>query len=1123
MDELARWLTSLGLEAYVAPFAAQKVDLALLAQLTDADLRELGVAALGDRRRLINAIARIKGISGRFAESGIAPSTPPNLPRSRRSARSSPSERRQLTVMFCDLVDSTRLASRFDPEDWQDLLRTYHDAVAKVVMRYEGHVAQLLGDGALVYFGYPQAHEDDADRAARAALEAVRVVAALEPAPQTRLATRIGIATGQVVVGEIGAGTAAADWSASGQTPNLAARLQAEARPGEIILSSLTKRLLSGVFEAELVGLVHPKGLPAPVEAWRLIGDRGAATRFDARHVTSLSAFVGRERELSLLREQLELASETMGRIVLLTGEAGIGKSRICLGLRDEAANAGWVTVVWQCSPYFGSSALYPVVQQLMRSAAVEARDSPQTAAGKLDAAFAQIGAALPPGTRAALARTMGLDAGSGSSDASGREISIPTKRQSLTSFLEMLLSLARTRPLLLLIEDAHWIDPTTEELIGLLANHIESTRVLMLITARPEYRPGWSMPAHLSRLTMSRLSQRQCSALIDSLVRKPLPDEVRDEIIVRTDGIPLFVEELTRTVLDSGLLQETAAGYHLKGPLRLLAIPSTLQDSLMARLDRLSPTKEVAQVAAVIGREFSFRLLAAVLMRPEGKLQEAVDQLVDAELVFRRGLESEATYSFKHALVRDTAYNSMLRSQRVLRHAQVAAAIRQIAPETASAQPELLALHYQEAAEPGRAFEYFAVAGRSAMARSQCAEAAHHLKAALELIPQLPPDSKTLPIELELQLELGGALMQTVGYGAETTRAAYRRAREIALMLDDPILRLKACRALGIALIGMGRCRAVIQMFDKLELSKAPETVTKSAHWIVGAAHFLLGNLREADVILSAAMQSFKGGNALCRERVGDTDSFAAILLWHGQVCIHLGLLERAEAETWEAFSTGKLLKHGETLAWALNRLAGLSLLKGDVDRALEHARNTTTVAKKFGLTPWIGRAQIVLCQAQLALGDGDVDLAKRGFELWTRGGTTMNATDFASITAQSLFTAGRYQDAAEFVAMGERVLRESEERHFEGELLRLRGLLHEQDGDIEVAKAHYCRALAIASQRGALLFQLRAAMALLRVAKLRGDDFEALQLLRSTYARFSEGFDFADLVQARAVIGMI
>jgi tetratricopeptide (TPR) repeat protein len=992
-------------------------------------------------------------------------------------------------------------------------------------MRYGGHVAQFLGDGVLVYFGYPQAHEDAADRAARAALAAVKVVAALEPAPETRLATRIGIATGQVVVGEIGAGTTAADQSASGETPNLAARLQAQAQPGEIVLSSQTIRLLGGAFESELLGLVHPKGLPAPVQAWRLIGERGAATRFDAKHVTALSPFVGRERELELLRERLQLARKGQGRIVLLTGEAGIGKSRVCLSLRDKAAASGCETVVWQCSPYFGGSALYPVMQQLMRSAAIDADDTPQAAAAKLDAAHVRMGAGLLAGTNAALVRAIGLQDGSGVGQVSSGQSLRQTKRQSLESVLEMLRGLAAARTVLLLIEDAHWADPTTEELIGLLADRIGSARIMMVVTARPEYCPSWGLVPHMTGLTLSRLGHRQCSALIDSLAGKSLPDEVRAEMVSKADGIPLFVEELTRTVMESGLLHETKDRFILKGPLCPLAIPSTLQDSLMARLDRLSPTKEVAQAGAVIGREFSYRVLAAVLQLPQERLQHALDELVATELVSRRGLDCDATYTFKHALVRDTAYNSMLRNQRVMRHAQVAAAIEQLAPETVTAQPELLALHYREGAQPAQAFRYFAIAGRSAMSKSECPEAVSHLKAALALMPQLPPDCLSLPIEFELQLELGGALMQTVGYGAETTQAAYQRGREIALMLSNPDMRVRASRALGMALIGSGRCRAVIQMFDELEVADSTETKgakTPSRQWIVGAAHYMLGNLREADSTLSAAMQALGRENASSRERIGDTDSFAAILLWHGQVHVHLGLLDRAEAVTAEALALGEQLNHGETRVWSLYRAAWLSLLKGNTGAALSNAQKAVSVAERLGLMPWIGRGQMVLGQAQLACGAVEVGLgtAKRGFDLWTDGGTTTNATEFASVTGHSLFAAGRLREAAEYAALGEGIQRVTDERHFEAELIRLRGRFYEQDGDLDTAEEHYRRAVDIASRRGALLFQLRAAIELHRMAHQRGDG-DGAQLLRSTYERFSEGFDFPDLVHARAILG--
>ena len=502
-----------------------------------------------------------------------------------------------------------------------------------------------------------------------------------------------------------------------------------------------------------------------------------------------------------------------------------------------------------------------------------------------------------------------------------------------------------------------------------------------------------------------------------------------------------------------------------------------------------------------------------------------ALDDLVRSELVFRRGTPPDATYSFKHALVRDTAYNSMLKSQRVLRHGQVATAIEQIAPDTVTARPELLALHYQEGAQPVQAFHYFAIAGRSAHKRSQCPEAVIHLNAALGLLPQLPADPGTRQTEFELQLALGGALTQTSGYGSASTLAAYQRAREIALTLPDPDVRVEACGALSTALIATGRCREVIRMFDESDVSKIvnlkPMNLA-SRHWIVGAAHYLRGNLREADVTLSAARQALEGVDSSHRELLGAADPCAAILLWHSQVYCQQGLLERAHAAITEALSIGEQLDHGVTRGWALYRMAWISLLRGDITAALQFGQKTLAVAERLALRPRIGQALMVLGRAQLAEGahEEGLRLARKGFELWTSGGTTLHATESASVIADTLFAAARQQDAAEFVAIGEHFQRETEERQFEPELIRQRGLLFEQDGDLEAAAIHYRRAVEVAALRGALLFQLRAGVTRLRVTQAIGGRLEDYRLLRSTYECFIEGFDFPDLVRAREIL---
>ncbi|HSW25402.1 MAG TPA: adenylate/guanylate cyclase domain-containing protein, partial [Burkholderiaceae bacterium] len=637
--------------------------------------------------------------------------------------------------MFCDLVGSTALSSRLDPEDLQQFIRTYHATVVAAAAPYAGHIAQFLGDGVLMYFGYPQAHEDEAARAVRSALSIVKALKTQRFHGDTELQTRIGIATGRVVIGEIGAGTAAAERSASGETPNLAARLQAHAKPGEIVLADDTRKLLGESFALESLGRLELKGFAAPEVAWRVLGERTAATRFEAQHMQGLVEFIGRDSEVALLLERWALARDGEGQVVLLSGEAGIGKSRVCQTLRDRLAGEAVATVLLQCSPYFSSSALFPVVQHLERTAGMLPADSPEVRAKKLE----RLAGVLPPVSLGCLLRLVGLPDGGRSRPGGGSPQE--EKVHTLEALLELLQRLSEQQPVLFLVEDAHWIDASTEEFIAQVAQRLRDTRVLLLVTCRSEHTPSWTNVSQLTRHSLNRLSNKQCTALVNALTAgKALPAEVLAEIIRRTDGIPLFVEELTKTVLQSGLLEDAPSGqppgYQLRGPLSALAIPATLQDSLMARLDRHAPVKEVAQVGAVIGREFGHRLMAKVLSAmPPPMLDAALDDLVRSELVFRRGTPPDATYSFKHALVRDTAYDSMLKSQRVLRHRQIAEALEQADRDAATTQPELLATHHQEGGNPAAALRYWQLAGDQAMARSAAREAATHYQAAVALL----------------------------------------------------------------------------------------------------------------------------------------------------------------------------------------------------------------------------------------------------------------------------------------------------------------------------------------------------------------------------------------------------
>jgi class 3 adenylate cyclase len=762
--DVAEWLRGLGLEEYGPAFRDHDIDGEVLRRLTGEDLRELGVASVGHRRRLLDAIAALRDVQP-------APAAP--LAPVPAVGAAGIAERRQLTVMFSDLIDSTMLASRLDPEEMGEVIGAYHRCIAEVVRRFDGFLAKYLGDGVLAYFGYPAAHEDDAERAVRAGLEITRRVATLSGGG-TPLNARIGIATGLVVVGEISA--------VVGETPNLAARLQAEAPPGGVVIAPATRRLTGDWFRYHDLGARPLKGIAVPVPLTQVLDEQPAESRFAATRAALLTPFVGREQEIDLLLDRWRLASEGEGQVAVLSGEAGIGKSRISEILRERIADAG-ARIRYQCSPYYTDTALYPIATQLRAAARIEPGDPPAAKLDKLGRVVlpAAIGpeVALP-----LLAELLAIPAdGRYPTLTMGPEL---RKMRTLQVLAEQLFALAQQRPVLVLLEDAHWIDPTTRELIDAVIQPIGQRRVMLLVTCRPEFQNLWGSHSHVTSLTLNRLGQRQCADLIGEVVGgRPLPDAITRAIIERADGVPLFVEELTMSVLESGLLRETDGGLVVDGPLPPLAIPATLQGSLLARLDRLSATREVAQVGAAIGREFDYQLLAAVAGLPDERLRHALSELETAGLVFRRGSPPEAAYIFKHALVQGTAHDSLLKSRRQQLHARIAEAIERHYPETASAPPQLLAQHYAEAGFAERSARAWLDAGRLAASRSASQEAAIQFARGIDVLQGMEPGPERDLLELDLQIGRGSACTVAYGFSAAETEKAWVRA--IALLRDHP------------------------------------------------------------------------------------------------------------------------------------------------------------------------------------------------------------------------------------------------------------------------------------------------------------------------------------------------
>jgi class 3 adenylate cyclase/predicted ATPase len=1053
----------------------------------------------------------------------LPPSAPPLAVPS-----SSGAERRQLTVLFCDLVDSTVLAGQLDPEELREVVQAYQATCGKVIARFEGHIAQYLGDGLLVYFGYPLAHEDDAQRAVRAGLGIVEAVGQLnthlEREREVQLAVRLGIHTGLVVVGPMGDGTRQ-EQLALGETPNIAARLQGIAAPNTLVISAATFQLLGGFFACQSVGTRAVKGLAQPLAVYQVLSESTARSRLEAAGSTGLTPLVGREQEVGLLLERWAQVKDGTGQVVLLSGEAGIGKSRLVQGLKEHVATEpqAWLTP-YQCSPYHQHTALYPVIDLLERVALhFEREESPQRKLRKLEGFLVQYGLSL--------AEAVPLFAAL---------LSLPTayvplplspeqqKQKTLQALLTILLRIAAQQPLLLVMEDLHWVDPTTLELLSLLVDQGPTARILALLTFRPDFSPPWMGRSHVTQVTVHRLTRPQAAEMIRQVTHhKALPPEVAVQIVAKTDGVPLFVEELTKMVLESGLLQEQEEGYALTGPLPALAIPATLHDSLMARLDRLATVKTVAQLGATIGRTFAYELLQAVAPFDEATLQHGLRQLVEAELVYQRGVASQATYIFKHALIQDAAYQSLLKSTRQQYHLRIAQVLAAQFPEVVETEPEVVAYHYTEAGCPAQAIPYWQRAGQQALQRSANPEAVQHLTTGLALLATLPEAPTRVQQELDLQLALGPALMATKGQAAPEVEQTYARARALCGQVGDtpqlfPILRglcrfyhnrgaLQTARELG-------------EQFHRLAQREAAPTHLLEAHDTLGGTLFFLGEY-------AAARTHLEQGIALT-----DPTAQRALALRHGLApgvtCLAyeantlwcLGFPAQALQRNQEMLALAQELAHPHSLAQAQHWAAYVHQRRreGLAVQALAEALLALATAQGFPL--WMGfgtcwRGWALAIQAQ-----GEAGLAQlhQGLAAVVAAGTTVSRPFCLVLLAEAAGHAGHVAEGLHLVAEALASLETSERGDLLAEAHRLRGefLLRQAVPDAPQAETCFQQALDIARRQQAKSWELRAAVSLARLWQQQGKQAEARTLLAPIYGWFTEGFATADLQEAKALL---
>jgi class 3 adenylate cyclase/energy-coupling factor transporter ATP-binding protein EcfA2 len=865
-------------------------------------------------------------------------------------------ERRQLTIASCELLLGT-VTARMDPEDFPEIIQRYHDCVVETTCRHKGFVAHTYGNTAVVCFGYPEAHEDDPERAVRAALELVTAVAALKT--PTPLHTRVGIATGLVVVRDIADGQGARECGIIGEPPNFAARLQAIAKQDTVVVAEGTRQLLGNLFEFADLETKDLAGFAGSVRAWTALRPSSAASRFEALHVTGLTDLVGREEELELLLRRWSQAKAGEGQLVLLSGEPGIGKSRLTAALLEAIATEPHTRLRNFCSPQHTDSALYPTIGQIERAAGITRDDTLEAKLDKLDALLSQ--SFTPPRDATLFAEMLSLPN-------DGRypalELTPQQRRQrTLEALVEQVATLSRQNPVLMIFEDAHGADPTSLELFNRIVDRITNLCVLLIITHRPEFVPPWIGWPYVTALTINRLTERETGAMIDSITgSKALPANIRKDIVERTDGIPLFVEEMTKAVLEAeseGEAQRTAAAV----PSPAVAVPPSLQASLMARLDRLGWAKEVAQIGAAIGREFSHALLAAVMRKPEEELKAALERLITAGLLFRQSVPPHATYLFKHALVQDTAYGTLLREPRHALHARIAETLESQFAELTETRPELLARQCTDAGLIEKAAGLWGKAGQRSLERFALVEAVAQFTRALDQVASLPATPALRREQIKLQVGLANALYHTKGMAATETRGAFEQARAMIEQaeglgehVEDPLLLYSVLYGFFIAKFinfdGDTACVLARQFLALAEQQKATAPIM-IGHRLLGMALLCMGDAAEGLSHLDRALALYNPAvHRPLATRFGHdvgvaTLSFRPLALWL------LGYPKTALLEADRARVAARETDHIPTLLLALSSTGLTHICCGDDTTAIVHLEECIALAQ--GKSPFM------------------------------------------------------------------------------------------------------------------------------------------------------------------------
>jgi class 3 adenylate cyclase/predicted ATPase len=1104
--EVAAWLQGLGLERYVSAFRDNDIDAEVLLKLTAEDLISIGVSSVGHRRKLLDAIASL----GMSVPAAVVTAPAPGAP------ALVDAERRQLTVMFCDLVGSTALSTRHDPEDLRELIGEYHRAVSKTVGRFDGFVAKYMGDGVLIYFGYPQAHEDDAERAVRAGLAVIEAVGRL-PARQD-LSVRLGIATGIAVVGDLIGEGAAQERGVVGETPNLAARLQALAAPNTLVIGESTRRQIGGLFDLADLGPQALAGFAEPQPAWRVIGESGMLSRFEALR-SGTTPLVGRDEEVELLFRRWQQAKTGEGRVVLISGEPGIGKSRLTAALSERIETEPHTRLRYFCSPHHQDSALYPFIAQLERAAGFARDDEPEAKLDKL----ALLEPAADIGDISLLIELLSLPGGDRFAPL---KLSPQRKKErTLAALLRQLEGLARQQPILMIFEDLHWIDPTSREFLDLVLAQIDRLPTLLVATFRPEFQPPWAGQPYVTVIALNRLGRGDGAAMVQRLAGNAtlLPQDVIAEIVERTDGVPLFVEEMTKAVLEAGA--ERGREIAASAPGARLGVPATLQASLMARLDRLGPAaKGVAQIGAAIGREFSYELAATVGELPQEGLQDALQRLVDAGLVFQHGVPPTAEYLFKHALVQDASYGTLLRRTRQQLHARIAASLEAHWPELMDTQPEVFAQHYEKAGLDEKAVEYWVRASKRSAAQSALVEAAMQLEKALARLALMADGRERQQMELGLQADLGSIRFAVRGWAAPETGQSYARARELWEQLGYPseFLRVPWGQWMYHANQGdfdLGQRLAEDLLHRSQQHGQGSGLILARlclGATFMGRGEFVLSHLHlaEGDRLYVPATH-----RALAQEAGVHPHTMGLTFLGFIHFC--LGYPDQALAYYTAAITEARREQHRPSIAQSLSMKARLLCFLGDAELLAEHAEQIFAIGVDQGFPYWRAQGLIYRGWAKVATGgfDHGISSLRAGIIAYQATGARWWMPFFLALQADAEVIGSHPDVALGILTEALNTSRERGENWFEAELVRRLGQLL-QHRTSTAAESLFEEAIEIAQRQEAKLWELRAAASLARLRCDQGRKAEARDLLAPVYGWFTEGFDTPDLKEAKALL---